>query len=104
MAFEPGRPQPGEYDPYYQMYIGPVPDGDIRETLAAQGSAVETLFSSLTEEQGAGSYAPGKWTIKEVLGHMSDTERIFSYRMLRIGRNDKTPIEGFDQDPYVEFG
>ncbi len=96
-------PQPNEYAPYYGRYISLVTPGDIVDTLASQTSGTVALLSGLTEDQGNSSYEPGKWSIKQVLGHVIDTERIFSYRALRIGRNDKTPIEAFEQDDYVRF-
>jgi uncharacterized damage-inducible protein DinB len=97
-----GRPEAAEHDPYYSRYIDLVPDGDIVTTLETQIEATSALLAGVSEERAAASYEPGKWTVKQVLGHLSDTERIFAYRVLRISRNDRTPIEGFDQDPYVE--
>jgi hypothetical protein len=98
------RPPANEYFEYYERYISLVPDGDIIETLRAQFDKTTAYLSALSEEQGAFRYAPGKWSVKEALGHLIDTERIFAYRALRIARNDRTPIEGFEQDDYVRFG
>jgi len=98
------RPQADEHDPYYSRYISLVPEGDILDTLRAQITGTQELLGGLSEDQGNFRYAPGKWTIKEVVGHLSDTERVFAYRALRIARNDQTPIEGFEQDDYVRFG
>ncbi len=98
------RPSPTEHDPYYSRYIDLVADGDIVATLEGQFTETAALLSGVSEERAGSAYAPGKWTLKDVLGHMSDTERIFAYRVLRIARNDRTPIEGFDQDPYVANG
>ncbi len=98
------RPAPAEYDPYYERYISLVSTDDIVATLQNQIQDTRTLLRSLPEQQGDFRYAPGKWSIKEVLGHMSDTERIMSYRAMRIARGDKTPIEGFEQDDYVPNG
>lgn len=95
------RPQTTEHDPYYSRYIDLVPEGDILTILEAQIGDTAALLSGVSEERAAGSYEPGKWSIKEVIGHLSDTERIMGYRALRIARNDRTPIEGFDQEPYV---
>jgi len=96
-------PDPSDYAPYFGKYItlveGPVVtalDGQPRETLA--------LLSGLREGQGDYRYAPHKWSIKEMLGHMIDTERVFSYRALRFARNDQTPLASFEQDGYVRFG
>lgn len=99
-----GRPQSSEHDPYYSRYIDLVPDGDIVSMLDAQRAETVGLLAGVSEDRANSSYAPGKWTVKEVLGHISDTERIFAYRALRFARNDQTPIEGFDQDPYVISG
>jgi hypothetical protein len=97
-------PGPTEYFPYYGKYVELVKTGDILATLAQQPSETVALLSGLTEEQGNFSYAPGKWSIKQMLGHVNDTERIFAYRALRISRNDKTPMPGFEQDDYVRDG
>ena len=92
-------PTPSEHDPYYSRYISLVSSDDIVSTLAEQ---IETTLALL---RGAGfRQEPGKWSIRQVVGHLSDTERILSYRTLRIARNDKTPIEGFEQDDYVRHG
>ncbi len=95
------KPEANEYAPYYGKYVELVPDGDIAATLRAQGEQTQALLRALTEAQGSHAYAPGKWTIKQVVGHMLDTERIFAYRTLCVGRNDKTPLPGFEQDDYV---
>jgi len=98
------RPDSTEYAPYYDKYIARVPDGDLLTTLTQQFEATLTLLRPLQEEQANRSYAPGKWSIKEVLGHLMDSERVFAYRALCIGRNDKTPLPGFEQDDYVTSG
>jgi uncharacterized damage-inducible protein DinB len=100
----PHPPEPNEYAPYYSKYISLVKSDDLVETLASQARATCALLGGLTEEQGNSRYEPGKWSVKEVLGHVNDTERIFSYRALRIGRNDPRPIEGYEQDDYVRYG
>jgi hypothetical protein len=98
------RPEPGEYAPYYDRYISLVPGSDILATLDAQRRETMTLLCGRDEADGDFRYAPGKWSAKEVLGHVCDTERIFAYRALRIARADRTPIEGFEQDDYVRNG
>jgi len=98
------RPGTDEYVPYYGTYIGKVPDGDVHGLLASQLAETLALIRSLPESRGAHRYAPDKWSIKEVVGHVSDAERIFSYRALRIGRGDQTPLPGFEQDDYVPQG
>ncbi len=98
-----GRPQPGEYNPYYDRYISLIDSDDIIAVLEKQ--AAETV--ALLKSAGAKAdfrYAPGKWSVKEVLGHVNDTERIMTYRALRISRGDKTPIEGYEQDDYIRDG
>jgi len=98
------RPQPTEYAAYYEKYVSLVPGTDILGVLEAQGMLMTQLLGARSEREGNFRYAPDKWTVKEVVGHISDTERIFAYRALRISRNDKTPIEGFEQDDYVKNG
>jgi uncharacterized damage-inducible protein DinB len=95
------RPDPSEYDAYFGKYIGLVPDGDIVSILSSQLENTLALLRTVPEEKAGHAYASGKWSIKEVVGHVIDTERIFGYRALRIGRNDKTPLAGFEQDDYV---
>src|SRR6201981_3241756 len=98
------RPQPTEYAAFYESYVSLVPGTDILGVLEAQGMLMTQLLGARSEREGNFRYAPDKWTVKEVVGHISDTERIFAYRALRISRNDKTPIEGFEQDDYVKNG
>jgi hypothetical protein len=95
------RPDSTEYAAYYGKYVSLVPDGDITTTLATQLNDTLALLCAIPEERGGHAYAPGKWSIKELLGHVIDGERIFAYRALCIGRNDKTPLPGFEQDDYV---
>ncbi len=97
------RPESGEYAPYYDKYISLVPEGDILVTLEKQLPPTLALLSR-PESDGDFRYAPGKWSVKESLGHVIDAERVFSYRALRISRNDKTPLAGFEQDDYVKYG
>jgi hypothetical protein len=98
------RPQAGEYAPYYERYISLVQGEDILNTLDQQRRETMTLLCGRDEEDGDFRYAPGKWSAKEVLGHVCDTERVFAYRALRISRGDATPLEGFEQDDYVRNG
>jgi uncharacterized damage-inducible protein DinB len=99
--FAIARPEPDEYAPYYSRYISLVPESGILETLDAQRRQTMLLLCGRQESDGDFRYAPGKWTVKEVLGHVCDAERVFAYRALRISRGDRTPIEGFEQDDYV---
>lgn len=98
------RPEPGEYNPYYERYISLVEGSDILTTLDAQRRQMMLLLSGRSEADGDFRYAPDKWNAKEVLGHVCDTERVFAYRALRISRDDQTPMEGFEQDDYVRNG
>ena len=106
---EPNRlfitpPETTEYLPYYGKYISLVAGGDILTSLQEQINQTAKIFTAVSEEQGDYRYAPGKWSVKEVLGHLIDTERIMAYRALRIARNDRIPMEGFEQDDYVRHG
>ena len=98
------RPQPAEYDPYYEKYLSLILGNDILAALDEQRRQMVLLLSGRTEADGDLRYAPQKWSLKEVLGHINDTERIMSYRALRISRGDATSIEGFEQDDYVRNG
>src|SRR5271167_1901234 len=95
------RPQPGEYAPYYEKYLTRIEGNDILATLEDQRRQMLLLLSGRAEADGDLRYAPEKWTVKEVLGHVCDAERVFAYRALRISRNDPTPMEGFDENDYV---
>ncbi len=96
------RPEETEYLPYYGRYISLVPDGDIVAALSAQVQETLALLRTIPESQAELRYAPGKWSIKELLGHVIDTERIFAYRALRFARNDRTPLPGYEQDDYIQ--
>ena len=98
------KPGTGEYAPYYEKYISLVSGKDAVKALESQRLQTSQLFAGRSEREGNFRYAPDKWTVKEVLGHVSDTERIFSYRALRIARGDQTPMEGYEQDDYVRAG
>lgn len=98
------RPEASEYAPSYETYIALVTGNDIVAILEAQRLQMVQFFAGRSERDGNFRYAPDKWTVKEVLGHVSDTERIFVYRALRIARGDQTPLSGFEQDDYVRGG
>jgi hypothetical protein len=98
------RPETTEYAPYYQKYLDHVPDGDVLDLLEQQLGDTVHLLSGVSEERGGHRYAEGKWTVKEVVGHMIDTERVFAYRALCFARGDAGPFPGFEQDDYVTRG
>src|SRR5713101_5235336 len=98
------RPDAGEYAESYANYISKVSGTDILGVLEAQRLQMLHLFAGRSERDGSFRYAAGKWTVKEVLGHITDTERIFTYRTLRIARGDQTPLPGFEQDDFVRNG
>lgn len=93
-----GRPQPGEYADYARPDIDRVVGDDAIAALEEQLAATLALLAPLDDAAVAGlTYAPGKWTLKEVVGHLADDERIFAYRLLRVARGDQTPLAGFDE-------
>ncbi|MGB7848060.1 MAG: DinB family protein [Candidatus Acidiferrum sp.] len=98
------RPQKGDYALFYDNYVALVPSGDFLEILQEQHRTMTRLLSPLTDQQAEFRYAPGKWSIKEVLGHVNDAERIFAYRLLRIARGDQAPLASFEQDGYIAAG
>ncbi len=92
------------YKDDYENYVSLVEENDIVSAMRKQLIEVENLFASISEEKGEFAYATGKWTIKELLGHLINGERVFSYRALRISRGDETPLSGFDQDLLTDNG
>jgi hypothetical protein len=98
------RPAENEHLPYYRRYIDLVPEGDVIDIMARQNDVSLALLRGLSEDQGAYRYAPGKWSIKELVAHLSDAERLFADRALRFARADTTPLPGFEEDDYVRNG
>ena len=98
------RPEPGEYAPYYESYIKLIEGDDILRILNDQSKKTQDVLNSFSEHKGNYHYADGKWTVKEVVGHLLDTERVFAYRALCIARGEKKSLPGFDQDDYVKEG
>ena len=98
------RPAGDEAAPFYHGYIAEVHGENIGEQLRNQLTEVERLVSTVDDRGALARYAPGKWSVKEVLGHLADVERIFGYRLLRIARGDATPLPGFDENTYVPAG
>lgn len=95
------RPQRDEYADFYAAYISKVPDGDLLNFLDLQTGEFDGLVNDLGDDQASQAPAPAKWSVKQVLGHISDTERVLSYRALRFARGDKNELQGFEQDDYV---
>jgi uncharacterized damage-inducible protein DinB len=96
-------PETDEYAPYYGKYISRV-GPDVLAALETQARSTAALLAATSEEQAAFRYAEGKWSVKQVIGHLSDAERVFTYRALRIGRADKTPLPGFDENDFMPHG
>lgn len=96
------RPNTDEYAEFYAGYVGLVTETDAIATLHSQIDELRQAIGSLSDERGSYRYADGKWSIKELVGHIIDAERVFAYRILRFARADETPLPGFDQDPYID--
>ncbi len=94
------RPDPSEFAPFYAGYIGKVPDSGPAPLMKDQLGDFENL-RALPEDQANHAYAAGKWTVKDLIGHVADAERVFSYRLTRIARGDKTPMSGFDENAWA---
>lgn len=95
------KPAKSEFLPYYDRYISLVPEGDVISTLATQMNETQALLRSLPASVATYRYAPEKWSVNEVIGHVIDSERIFAGRALRFARNDPAPLPGFEQDDYA---
>jgi uncharacterized damage-inducible protein DinB len=95
------RPQTGDYNNFYQRYIDYANGNNIQEMLANHSAAINDFVNGLPEEKAAYKYAPEKWTVKDVLQHMIDAERIFVYRALTFARKDATPLPGFEENDYA---
>lgn len=98
------RPDATEYAPNYSGYVSRVPEGDLIGLLETQRRETQSLLAGLTEAKALHRYAPGKWSVKEVIGHVADTERVFCYRAMRFARGDHTPLPGFDENLYAPAG
>lgn len=95
------RPGDGEYAPFYAGYVAAVPAGDLLAILESSITETLALLREFDEARGDHRYAPDKWSVKEITGHLIDAERVFAYRILRFARGDRTPLSGFDHDEYV---
>jgi hypothetical protein len=98
------RPEPTEFADFYAGYVSRVPGNDVVSVLESQRVQMLQLFAGRSERDGSFRYAPEKWTVKEVLGHVNDAERIFTYRAMRIARGDQTPLATFEQNDFVRNG
>jgi hypothetical protein len=95
------RPDTTEYADYYKNYIALVPEGPVLDFLEQQPGEYRRLLAGVSDAEAIAPTAPGKWSIKQILGHISDTERVISYRALRFARGDQTELPGFEQDDFV---
>ena len=97
-----GRPEPSEYAPYYERYVSRVPEPDLVAALAADRSSVVEIFRPVPESRAEHRYAPGKWSIRQVLQHLVDSERVFGFRAFWFARDAGTPLPGFEQDDFMK--
>src|SRR5687768_14016948 len=95
------RPGDDEYSAFYANYVARVPETDIVAALETQAASIDRWPARVAHDKETMAYAPGKWTVRQVVGHMGDAERIFGYRALRISRGDATPLPGFEENAYV---
>jgi uncharacterized damage-inducible protein DinB len=96
------RPATSEYAPFYHGYVASVPEGDVVEILRSGGRELVDAIRRIPEERAGHRYGPEKWSIRQVIGHLIDAERIFTYRALRVARGDRTPLASFDENAYVK--
>ena len=97
----PTKPSPETYFHYFKRYVDQVPEEDLATAFNNQLPIIKDFLTAITEEISTYAYAPGKWTLKELLQHITDTERIFNYRALAIARKETAPLPGFDEDSYA---
>src|SRR2546421_12370479 len=96
-----GHPDPDEYASFYANYVGNVTEDDVVAALEAQGRETAALLARVDEEKASHRYSPEKWSVKQIVGHVTDAERIFAYRALAVARGDKKSLPGFEEDDYV---
>jgi hypothetical protein len=106
MTIRPRAVRPGadEHEAYYSRYVGLAPDGDVVDSMTAQIGEMERRFRSISPVQAGYSSAPGKWTLRRIVGHLTDTERVFAYRATHMSRADAALLPSFDQDAWNPFG
>jgi hypothetical protein len=95
------RPLPADYAPYFETYVSKVPETRVLPVLAGQGEELRRALATVGEDQAGFRYAAGKWSIREVVGHLADTERLMAYRALCFARGEQQGLPGFDEDAYV---
>jgi hypothetical protein len=95
------RPDATEYAPFYATYVVRVPEADVVSALRDDGTGIIAALATIPESRGNFRYADGKWSVRELLGHVIDAERIFTYRALRLARGDSTPLPAFEENEYV---
>lgn len=98
------RPDKNDYAPFYAGYVDALEGDNGIDILVSQSTATQELLNSFSESKGNYTYSEGKWTVKEVVGHLMDAERVFAYRAVCIARGEKKPLPGYDQDEYVKTG
>lgn len=103
MTTKRSRPAADEYPAFFAGYVKSVPEGDIVALMRTLGAELKSVVEKIPEDRGSHRYAEGKWSIKTVLGHLIDAERIFSYRALRVARGDQTPLPGFEENDYARI-
>lgn len=99
--FKSERPGRDEYHAFYEGYVSLVPEGDVSATLERQAGETLSLLGAVSEERAGRGYAPGKWSVKELVGHVVDAERVFAYRLLAIARGESRSLHDMDQEVYV---
>jgi hypothetical protein len=95
------RPTPGDYHPAYERYVARVPDADVLATFEQQIDEVRSAFAGVPPARASYRYAPDKWTVRQLLGHVIDSERVFGYRILSVARGESAPLPGFDENEYA---
>lgn len=98
------RPEPGDFAPYYGRYIDLVPEGDVLEALTREGARTSAMLAGVPPELETYRYEPGKWSVREVVAHLIDCERVFEYRALSFARGDAGPLPGMEQDQWNDIG
>lgn len=98
------RPTSDDYAPYYARYIELVPEDDVLGALESQSAETQRLLASIDDSRAAFRYEPGKWSVKEVIGHVTDAERVFGSRMHSVSRGDQQSLPGFDENSYTANG